>query len=422
MRSLAFGDRAAGQLLCSICAVLAVAFAPSAPSTLDDVREQVLPLAGTVVLLGSDTPTAELKAEIEKLGQRRSVTWVTDGTPTQLDASTVIAGPADKLKTLIPGLVIGQPSSGQVGLNLPPAAAVVILQREIRLLGSTSVAWHLPAGSSRKAKQINQTPDSKQDWVALRRAAIARAKGVHTGAVGMPRVEHGSLIIAGGGGLPETVWKRFIELAGGPDAPIVILPTAQPDPDSTDFRGVEEFKAAGARNVTVLRQRTPDAVRSPEFLEALRRAKGVWFVGGRQWKYVDAYENTPAVELFRDVLKRGGVIGGTSAGAAIQAEYMVRGSPMGNRAISAEGYEQGFSFLPGTAIDMHLSQRDRLEQLEGLIKTYPQFLGLGVDEKTAIEVSGSTIKTMGEGKVWIVRPTATRSLEPGSTFDLLSKE
>src|SRR5262249_3286635 len=133
----------------------------------------------------------------------------------------------------------------------------------------------------------------------------------------VPEVPKGALVIVGGGGMPADVTKKFIELAGGPDALIVVLPTAEPDPIPARGGGglVERF---GAKNVQVLRARALKDVEDPKNLEILKKAKGIWFGGGRQWRFVDAYEGTKAYELMHEVLKRGGVIGGSSAGATIQ--------------------------------------------------------------------------------------------------------
>ena len=88
------------------------------------------------------------------------------------------------------------------------------------------------------------------------------------------------------------------------------------------------------------------------FVDAMRRATGVWFGGGRQWRFVDAYLGSQLHELMYGVLDRGGVIAGSSAGASIQGEYMARGTPIGNTEIMADGYERGLGFLPGVAIDL----------------------------------------------------------------------
>jgi cyanophycinase len=125
----------------------------------------------------------------------------------------------------------------------------------------------------------------------------------------------------------------------------------------------------------------------------------VWFSGGRQWRFVDAYAGTLTEKRFHEVLARGGAIGGSSAGASIQSEYMPRGHPLGNTVMAAEGYEKGFCFLPGCAVDQHFFARKRLADMTGLMKAYPQYLGIGIDEATAIVVTGSTAEVIGRTKV-----------------------
>ena len=214
-----------------------------------------------------------------------------------------------------------------------------------------------------------------------------------------PNVPQGSLVIIGGGGMPGDVVEKIIELSGGPDAKIVALPTANTPERAQRERLPGFFTRAGAKNITMLRGRGPEALSSPEALKALKEADCVWFGGGRQWRFVDAYDGTPAIKLFHDVLKRGGVICGSSAGASIQGDYLARADALTNRLILAEGYERGFNFLPGTAIDQHFAQRNRFGDLHHLIETYPQFLGIGIDEATAIIVQGQTAEVMGRNRV-----------------------
>ena len=136
-----------------------------------------------------------------------------------------------------------------------------------------------------------------------------------------------------------------------------------------------------------------------------------------------------AVEAFHEVLKRGGVIGGSSAGASIQADYMVRGSPLRNTEMMSEGYEKGFGFLPGTAVDQHFSQRKRLADMESFMSTYPQFLGIGIDEATALLIHGNQAEVLGNNSAWFFdrnamdrnsgKPLEIRS---GQSFDLSKRE
>jgi cyanophycinase len=171
------------------------------------------------------------------------------------------------------------------------------------------------------------------------------------------------------------------------------------------------FRKAGAKKVTILYGKTIAEVESKEFLDTLTEATGLWFDGGRQWRFVDCYENTKALPLMFDVLKRGGVIGGTSAGATIQGDYLCRGGVFNNFDIRCEGYERGLGFLKGVAIDQHFTQRKRHADMTQLMKVYPQYLGIGLDEATAIVVKGQVADVLGKGKVHFY--DAARKVEKG---------
>jgi len=206
-------------------------------------------------------------------------------------------------------------------------------------------------------------------------------------------------VIVGGGGAGPEIWKKFIELAGGPDAPIVVVATAMDDPVAIKIGEVLALEKYGAKNVAQFHTRDRKKADSEEFTAVLTKAKGVWFSGGRHWRFADSYEGTLSEKRFREILERGGAIGGSSAGASIQAEYMPRGHPLGNTVMAAEGYEKGFGYLPGCAVDQHFFARKRTGDMTGLMKQYPQLLGIGIDEGTAIVVKGTTAEVIGKSKV-----------------------
>jgi cyanophycinase len=316
-----------------------------------------------------------------------------------------------------------------VGFGIADGTALVVRGRSLRVLGESTVSACLAPSKSRPARTIKLKPGAAADLTQLRRAARARAGAPFPPArAAVPEVAGGALVIVGGG-MPPDVTRKFIELAGGPDALIVVLPTAGPDPLPARFGEAAMFQRAGARNVQVLRARALKDVEDPKNLDLLRKAGGVWFGGGRQWRFVDAYEGTKAEALFRDVLRRGGVIGGSSAGASIQAEYLVRGSPLGNLEMMCEGYERGLGFLPGVAVDQHFSQRKRFADMTALMKAYPQLLGIGIDEATAIVVRGHVAEVMGRNKVQFYdrkKPTAPGQPDyevalPGGRYDLKAR-
>ncbi|TVQ00887.1 MAG: cyanophycinase [Planctomycetaceae bacterium] len=286
----------------------------------------------------------------------------------------------------------------RVAIAIDEPTGVMLRGRRWEVLGDGTVGLALAAAPHRDAAEMDIPAGSMADWVQLRRAARWRGAGIDPGVptLGPPTVESGSLVIVGGGGMPQSVVDRFVQLAGGSEARIVVLPTAVSREEAFASRPPRFLTRAGVASVKMLPQSRTAEVADEEFREALAEATGVWFDGGRQWNFVDAYENTDAVELFHDVLRRGGVIGGSSAGATIQGEYLVRGHPLGNRVMMAEGYERGFGFLPGVAIDQHFTQRGRHPDLLQVVRQHPKLIGIGIDEATALVVSGSRAEVIGK--------------------------
>ena len=283
-----------------------------------------------------------------------------------------------------------------VGLGIDEGTALVVKGRAMKCLGESTVHLCLGACASLEPCERVLQPGELGDLTMFRREALARQRTPFPPEKPVPPVvPSGSLVIVGGGGLTDQITQRFIELAGGVEAPIVVLPTANPQIDLNEGKFLER---AGAKNVTLLTARTWAEVESPETAARLKQARGLWFGGGRQWRFVDAYEHTQAVALFHDVLQRGGVIGGSSAGATIQGDYLVRGSPLGNTDMMALGYQRGFAFLPGTAIDQHFRQRNRFADLAKVIDRHPQLLGIGLDEATALVVTGEVGEILGRGE------------------------
>ena len=306
---------------------------------------------------------------------------------------------------------------GYVAFTVGREAAFQIKGRTLSAVGpgSTTISLYrmdLQKSPPIETRTITLQGKAQEDLTALRRAAFDRSKLFPPKTPEPPVVEKGTLVIVGGGGQPEGLYQKFIEYAGGPDkANIVIFPTANEDPSKKRDFIAAAFKKAGAKKATVLYGTTQAEVESKQFLDTLKEATGLWFDGGRQWRFVDCYEDTKALRLMFDVLKRGGVIGGTSAGATIQGDYLCRGGVFNNFDIRYEGYERGLGFLKGVAIDQHFSKRNRLPEMTRLMKIYPQYLGIGIDEATAIVVKGQTADVIGKGKVFFY--DANRKVEKG---------
>jgi cyanophycinase len=299
-----------------------------------------------------------------------------------------------------------------VGCEIGPGSALAVRGRRMGVVGGGKVTIYLAPSATRSARQIALIGPAREDLTALRRSARARSELPFPPAKpAAPVVEKGTLIIVGGGGVPRGLSQQFVNLAGGKKARIVVLPIAIGDTGPGDGRIASAFRKAGAQKVTVLTGRTRAEVESDEFLDALSEATGIWFGGGRQWRFVDAYEGTKALPLMFNVLRKGGVIAGSSAGATIQGDYLCRGGVFNNFDIIYEGYERGLGFLPGVAIDQHFSQRKRQKDMTALVKVYPQLLGIGIDEATAIIVRGHTADVVGRGQIHFY--DSTRPVENG---------
>ena len=234
----------------------------------------------------------------------------------------------------------------------------------------------------------------------------------------------GALIVAGGGVLGPEIGTRFLELAGGAEAPIVLIPTADGKETYDAIVPDNKFlKDTGFRHVIVLHTKDRKVADSKDFVEPIRHASGVWIAGGRQWRLADSYLNTRTQKELVNLLNRGGVIGGSSAGASIQASYMVRGAREGNTIMMAKGYETGFGFLRNVAVDQHLLTRMRQNDMLEVVKAHPQLLGIGIDEKTAIVVQGNEFKVIGSSKVGIYLNNAEMYfLSAGDRFDLVHRK
>ena len=239
----------------------------------------------------------------------------------------------------------------------------------------------------------------------------------------------GYLVIVGGSMQDPEIFGRFLELAGGPDAPIVIIPTAGSEENYDQYwSGLTRYREAGAKNRTVLHTRDRAVADTEEFVRPIKEARGVFFSGGRQWRLADSYLNTRTQEELFVLLDRGGVVGGSSAGATIQGSFLVRGDTKGN-ALMIGDHIEGFGFLKNVGIDQHLLKRNRQFDMIEVIEKKPELLGIGIDEDTAIVVHGDRLEVIGQGYVAIydahklIPPDGKfYFLAPGDRFDLKKRE
>jgi len=218
---------------------------------------------------------------------------------------------------------------------------------------------------------------------------------------------NGMLIIIGGGEISESLNKKIMEISGGIQIPIVVIPTADGrESYDENFGEAGMLRKMGATNVTVLHTTDRNVANTEEFVKPLLDARLVWFSGGRQWRLVDSYKNTLTEKMLWKVLENGGTIGGSSAGATIQGSFLVRGDTKNNQVMMGD-HQEGFGFLKNVAIDQHVLARNRQFDMFEILRNHPELLGIGIDESTAIIVKGDIFEVTGrsyvvvyDGKFW----------------------
>jgi cyanophycinase len=225
-----------------------------------------------------------------------------------------------------------------------------------------------------------------------------------------------ALVIVGGGGMPDTIRDRFLQLAGGKDGKLVVIPTASELADRTrNFKSYTYWQRQGLASVSMLHTLDPKKANDPAFVKPLTEATAAWLGGGDQSRLAGAYRGTAVEKELRRLLARGGVIGGTSAGASVMSAVMITGGNPQAR------IGTGFGLLPDVVIDQHFGNRKRQKRLQSVLVQHPHCLGLGIDEQTAVVVQGDgSFTVMGAANVVLCMPSV--GAEPPSLRVLKSGE
>ncbi|HOC41888.1 MAG TPA: cyanophycinase [Thermoanaerobaculales bacterium] len=228
----------------------------------------------------------------------------------------------------------------------------------------------------------------------------------------------GHLVLIGGGDKPADAMAKFIELAGGPQAPMVAIPTASTDSD-VGYYYTDLFREQyGCPNVVTLDIKNRADAARPDFVERAAAAGGIFFGGGDQALITRAILDTPVGDAIAAAFARGAVVGGTSAGTACQSPLMITGE--GDFTVIRAGSVElwrGFGFFRDVIVDQHFIARQRSNRLISVILEHPWLLGVGVDEDTAVWVRpDGTFQVLGDRCVMVVDANgATVSRLPGTT-------
>ena len=237
-----------------------------------------------------------------------------------------------------------------------------------------------------------------------------------------PQQSEGHLFIIGGGARPDSLMTQYLALGGGSKARVLVVPFASADIDDTGSYQQKEFARLGCASSEYINV-SKKLIDSPESLAKLDGVTAVFFSGGDQNRLTDYLHGTKFLEKIREIYRNGGVIGGTSAGAAVMSKIMLTGdeknvpeADRGDFSYIKQGTVQtaeGFGFISSAIVDQHFIIRKRENRLISLILQHPDLKGVGIDEATAIIVSpDGNFRVAGQSQVMVFESKSQPSVSP----------
>ncbi len=206
----------------------------------------------------------------------------------------------------------------------------------------------------------------------------------------------GRLVVIGGGETPTTVVNRTLELSGGKSSKIAVLPAANPEYGPSS---VATWKRNGVNNVVLVNPQQSVAA-----VKTIREADLIWLPGGLQGVFMNNIRGSDIAETIRTRYRDGAIVGGTSAGAAVMGKTMIGGPSDLNslKAGTAPYLQNGLGLWPEAIVDQHFLQKGRFNRLALAVIDYPDLLGVGIDEETAVIVRGRNFEVIGDNNVTII--------------------
>lgn len=215
------------------------------------------------------------------------------------------------------------------------------------------------------------------------------------------RYSPGKLIIIGGGAIPDTIYQLLAQSMGGYDKSLIVIPTATSDEEwIKKGEHLKRFRDRGFKNLQTIHTRDKAKADDPSLLKLMREASAVYFGGGDQSLLANAYAGTQLHQEMFNLLKRGGVIMGTSAGATIMGSVLIGGDHRKEPHKPVQ-FPQGLSFLDRTAIDQHVLARNRQFDLLPVMEADTTLFGLAIDESTAAVMEEGRISVAGKSYVLV---------------------
>lgn len=236
---------------------------------------------------------------------------------------------------------------------------------------------------------------------------------------------NGFLFIHGGGTIDDEFKRQFRLYAGGATAPFVCIPTATDPIPGYDEKGISQ--AFGFSDATIRHTRDQMLADSETFVRPIKQASAVYIDGGRQWRLADAYLNTRTHRELEELLDRGGVIAGSSAGATIMGSFLIRGDTTGNKIIIGD-HTEGFGLIKHIAIDQHIKPNKiepnhRWDDLAEVIAHDPDLLGIGIAQDAGILVEQDVISVLPGGFVLVHDgPPPLEKLNQGQRYDMRARQ
>jgi len=217
----------------------------------------------------------------------------------------------------------------------------------------------------------------------------------------------GRLIIIGGHEDKEgerTILKAVAQRARGDNGHLAIVTVASNEPEELGREYRALFTALGVKQIEIVDIRTREEATDKENVQKIAGAKVVFFTGGDQLRITSQIGDSPLFRCMQEIYHKGATIAGTSAGAAAMPETMlIAGASDKSNQISALEMAPGLAFMQGVVIDSHFAERGRMGRLLGAVAQNPRNIGLGIDEDTAILVTGQEhFEVIGSGAVYVV--------------------
>jgi cyanophycinase len=243
----------------------------------------------------------------------------------------------------------------------------------------------------------------------MKRSVLVLAFVLTAWTAAFAQAARGTLVIVGGGGTTHAIVSRTLELAGGKNAVVAVLPQSSAVEGAGDS-SVRMWLDAGARSARKVGFDQPDAK------QALESATLIWMPGGDQNRFMAAIEGTGLDEVIRAQYRKGTIVGGTSAGAAVIAEWMMTGdADLKSLAAGTTVMKKGLALWPGALIDQHFLARQRNNRLLSAVMERPALIGVGIDESTAVIFHGDRFDVLGKSGVVVfdARGAKVQPVTPG---------